>query len=887
MRVPSLTCAFSVLLLISLFTSEKSLSAPQSVQAVRTSVPITVDGVLSEEIWQRPGVTDFVQRDPIEGATPSERTEVWIAYDDAALYVAARMYDSSPDSLVVRLSRRDAAWDSDMFAFFLDPYHDRRSGFFYALDAAGTFYDGILLNDDWDDDSWDGVWEGKVQIDREGWTAEMRIPFSQLRFQESENHVWGVNFRRDIARRNERNFVTFKPKNGSGFVSRFIDLVGIRDVHPTQRIEILPYITTRADYSGFDPANPFRNGSKYTPRVGADFKLGIGSNLTLDATVNPDFGQVEVDPAVVNLSDVETFFSEKRPFFNEGSSIFAFGQGGTNNNWGFNWSTMNMVYSRRIGRSPQGSLPDDIDYSDAPEGTRIIGAGKLTGKLGSWNVGTIQAVTAREYADLQTGSQRSSTEVEPLTYYGIARAEKEFEQGRHAIGAISTFTSRQFKDDRLRDDINKDALSLGVDGWTTLDSSGTYVIAGWMAMSRVSGTTSRMLDLQQSSRHYFQRPDASHVSIDSNATSLTGYAARVRFNKQKGNFYTNAALGFIDPKFDVNDVGFVFRTDMINGHLVGSYRWSEPGSWYRYIELGGAGFRTYDFDKNITWQGLFHFGYIQFLNYFAIDWNFAYNPQTVNNRRTRGGPLTLNPPGYQISVAPQTDQNKPIVFRFNYYTYQSGYQRYWETFLNVDWRPATNISISAGPGFQHTIENSQWVDVFDDPLATATFGRRYVFGEMHQTTVSASFRINWTFTPKLSLQIYIQPLLSAGDFQNFKELARAKSYEFDVYGVNGSTLEERRDSEGNVVSYVADPDGAGPAPPLGFDNPDFNFKSLRGNAVLRWEYLPGSALYVVWTQSRSDNEDIGEFQFSRSFRRLWQTRPDNIFMLKMTYWWGG
>ena len=874
------------LLLIPSFVFPEYIPPVKSVEALRIAYPITLDGILSEEIWKRPGLTGFIQRDPIEEATPSEKTEVWLAYDDAALYVAARMFDSAPDSLVVRLSRRDANWDSDMLFFFLDPYHDRRSGYYFALDAAGTLYDGVLYNDDWDDDAWDGVWEGRVNIDSEGWTAEMRIPFSQLRFQDNENHVWGVNFRRHIARKNERDLITFRPKNGSGFVSRFIDLVGISNIPSARQIEVLPYVTTRADYSGHDKANPFNSGSKYTPRVGADFKIGIGSNLTLDATVNPDFGQVEVDPAVVNLSDVETFFNEKRPFFIEGNSIFAFGQGGTNNNWGFNWSTVNMLYSRRIGRSPQGSLPN-ADYSDMPEGTRIIGAGKLTGKLGNWNVGTIQGVTARESADLQTGTQRSSTEVEPLTYYGIARAEKEFEQGRHAIGMISTFAARQFKDDRLRDEINKDALALGVDGWTTLDSSGTYVVAGWMAMSRVTGNPTRMLALQRSSRHYFQRPDASHVGIDSNATSMTGYAGRVRLNKQKGNFYTNAALGFIDPKFDVNDVGFIFRTDMINGHLVGSYKWTDPGSWYRYIELGGAGFRTYDFDKNITWQGFFHFGYIQFLNYFGIDWNFAYNPPTVNNRRTRGGPLTLNPPGYQIGFFPRTDQSKNVVFNLNYYTYQSDYQRYWEIFLNVDWRPATNISISAGPGFQHDIENSQWVDVFDDPSATRTFGRRYVFGEMHQTTVSASFRINWTFTPQLSLQIYIQPLLSAGDFQNFKELARAKSYDFDVYGRNGSTLVERRDAAGNVVSYEADPDGSGPAPPLTFSNPDFNFKSLRGNAVLRWEYLPGSALYVVWTQSRSDNEDTGEFQFTRSFRRLWQAHPDNIFMVKITYWWGG
>ena len=396
-----------------------------------------------------------------------------------------------------------------------------------------------------------------------------------------------------------------------------------------------------------------------------------------------------------------------------------------------------------------------------------------------------------------------------------------------------------------------------------------------------------MLDLQTSSRHYFQRPDAGHVEVDSNATSLTGYAARFRLNKQKGNFYMNASLGFIDPKYDVNDLGFLFRTDMINGHLVASYRWTEPGSWYRYIELGGAGFRTYDFDKNITWQGVFHFGYIQFLNYFGVDWNFAYNPETVNNRRTRGGPLTINPPGYQIGIFPRTNQNKALSVNFSYYTYQSDYQRYWEIFLGINWRPVTNVSMSIGPGFEHDLENSQWVSVDnpDDPYATATYGKRYVFSELHQSTLSANIRLNWTFTPQLSLQLYVQPLISAGDYANFKELARPKSYDFNVYGTNGSTLQEHRDAQGNVVSYEADPDGSGPAQAITFNNPDFNTKSLRGNAVLRWEYLPGSTLYFVWTQSRSDDEDTGVFQFRHSLHRLWKAHPDNIFMIKMTYWW--
>lgn len=310
--------------------------ATLQVQALRLNETITIDGVLFEAVWQNgSGVSQFKQRDPHEGAEPSEKTVVHIAYDDAAVYVAARMFDSAPDSIIARLGRRDANLTSDMFGFFIDPYYDRRSGFYFGLNAAGTMYDGVLYNDEWDDDSWDGVWEGRVQIDAQGWTAEMRIPYSQLRFQKKDELVWGVNFQREIARKNERNYLVFTPKNGSGFVSRFVDLVGISKITPPRRIEVLPYVTSKAEYLQHQPGDPFNDGSKYTPGMGADFKIGLGNNLTLDATVNPDFGQVEVDPAVVNLSDVETFFQEKRPFFIEGANIFQFGNGGSRSNWGF------------------------------------------------------------------------------------------------------------------------------------------------------------------------------------------------------------------------------------------------------------------------------------------------------------------------------------------------------------------------------------------------------------------------------------------------------------------------------------------------------------------------------------------------------------------------
>ncbi len=619
------------------------------VRAVRTQEAITIDGELSEGIWHTaPAWTLFFQRDPVEGAPATKQTEVRIVYDDAALYVGARMYDDAPDSIVARLSRKDVGPSSDFFVIYLDPFRDGRSGFYFALDAAGTYYDGVLLNDDWDDSSWDGVWEGNASRDREGWIAEMRIPFSQVRFQTTAD--WGVNFARDIARIHESDFLAYTPKNGSGFVSRFGILTGIEDVNSPGRTEILPYFTTRAEYTLPPPGDPFDDGSTYSTGAGADLKVGIGTNLTLDATINPDFGQVEVDPAVVNLSDVETFYEEKRPFFLEGASIFHFGQGGGRDYWNFNFPSLNIFYSRRIGRPPQGSVPE-AEFTDVPLGTKILGAAKLSGKLGeNWSIGSILGVTAREYADLESGGERTREEIEPLAYYGVFRGQKEFAEGRQGLGFLSTVTERVFQNDRLRDEMNRTALVLGMDGWSFLDGDREWVLTGSITGSHVRGNQTQMLRLQTNSQHYFQRPDAATVRLDSSAVSLTGYAARFWLAKQKGSFFVNSAFGIIHPGFEINDLGYFSRGDVINGHIGAGYQWVKPTSLYRQFMILGTVFRNQDFDGNTTWQGLFARCESELTNFSQLAFNAAYNPETVNNRRTRGGPLTLNSPGYQFDV---------------------------------------------------------------------------------------------------------------------------------------------------------------------------------------------------------------------------------------------
>ncbi len=847
------------------------------VKAVKSEQPIKIDGVLNEEAWKYSEVVSgFKQRDPTEGQDATEKTEVRILFDENAIYISAMMFDSAPDSIVARLARRDDNIESDKFTIYLDPYNDKRSGYYFALNAAGAYSDGILYNDDWNDNSWDGIWVGEVRIVENGWIAEFKLPFSQLRFKDESVNQWGVNFCRFISRKNERAYYVYVPKNESGFVSRFALLTGMENIKRGTNLEILPYITTKAEYTHPDSDNPFNNGSNYSSGIGADIKMGIGSNLTLNATINPDFGQVEIDPAVINLSDAETYFSEKRPFFVEGSSIFDFGFGGASNYWGFNWSNPKFFYSRRIGKTPSGSLPDN-DYSDYPSGTHILGAAKLSGKLnGGWNVGTVHAVTQREFAQYQTNGIKEKLEIEPLAYYGIFRAQKEFDEGFQGLGFISTMTRRDFKEERLKDEINSGGYTFGIDGWTFLDSSKTWVFTGWVGASHITGNSERITSVQRDPRHYFQRPDASSYSVDSSATSLSGYAMRFYLNRQKGNFFVNTAFGLISPGFDVNDAGFLWRTDQINTHIGAGYSWKDPTEYYRYVETGLVVFRNNDFDGNINWHGIFNFGYFEFLNYYNINWNLAYNPATMNNRKTRGGPLMKIPNGYQVNIDINSDNRKPVVAGLYGYTYLSGNAKNYESGINLEVHPSSNVSFTISPFYSYNNENAQWVTSADDPYAVNTYGSRYIFANMKQNTFGAGIRLNWIFNPRLSLQLYLQPLISSGDYENFKELKRGSSYDFLVYGEEGSTFDKE--------NYMADPDGDGPAQPIDIGNPDFNFKSLRGNAVLRWEYMSGSVLYLVWTQTRSDYEENGQFQFSKNINRLMEQQPDNIFMIKFTYW---
>jgi hypothetical protein len=866
---------------LALFLPVTAESRAQKVlEASYTDKPVKIDGILSEPVWQKEGYSDFTQSDPIDGAAPTEKTVVHVAFDEKAIYVAAELFDSEPDKIIGLLGRRDDLVDSDWFIFAVDPYYDRRSGFQFGVNPAGSIVDMTLYNDELEDYNWDGVWESAARINDNSWTVEMRIPFHQLRFKKKTEYEWGVNFKRVIKRKNENDVFVWVPKEESGYVSRFDKLVGITKSKQERGklFEILPFTSGKAAFSPAEEGNPFKTGEDFSVNAGLDIKVGLKSNLTLDLSFNPDFGQVEVDPAVINLTASETYYEEKRPFFIEGSNIFEFGGGGVPYMTTFGWRNPNFFYSRRIGRPPQGSV-NSQGYVQYPDWVTILGAAKITGKIGKgWNIGLIGALTQREYADIDLNGERQQVEVEPFSNYGVLRIQKEFNEGRQGLGFITTSIFRNLRTDNLENSLSKSALSLAIDGWTYLNKKKSWVVTGWLGGTEVSGSKEAITGLQQSYLHYYQRPDATHVELDPNATSLKGWAGRLYLAKVGGTFLFNAAIGAVSPGFDTTDAGFQFIQDTVNSHVHLGYVHLHPGKIFRNWHFVVAAARSYDFGWNKTYDLLFFQTAAKLLNYWEGSLSLTYCPDRWSNTLTRGGPLTLNPAYGQIDASISSDNRKSVVLSLSgsYYRGKAD-DNSWLASLGVRWKPKSNFSLYFGPYYGYDYGVAQWVGAFQDALMTETYGSRYVFSDIHQKTLACTFRINWIFTPKLSLQAYIQPFISVGAYDRFKELARSKSFDFNTYGQGDSTI-----SYGNGI-YLIDPDGTGPSPSFSFYNPDFNYKSLRGTVVLRWEYRPGSTFYAVWTQNRADYANPGDFSLGRDLKALFSAEGDNIFMIKFTH----
>ncbi len=855
-----------------------------SVHAARAQAPVTLDGRLDDPAWRdAPVASGFLQRDPDQGQPATEPTELRLLFDDHALYVGARLLDREPGKIVRQLSRRDALAEADTFALYLDPHRDRRTGVVLQVSAAGVQRDAAIYDDNFEDDLWDAVWDSAVAQDADGWSVEMRVPFSQLRFPTVPGHAWGVNARRVVYRKNETSWLVLVPKNENGLASRMTGLEGIRGIEPGRHVELLPYVSGQAEY--VEPAraaDPWNDGSRFRGGAGLDFRLGLGSGMALVGAVNPDFGQVEVDPAVVNLTAFETFFEEKRPFFTEGSQVFLrFGRSGASDYTTYFYPEPQLFYSRRIGRQPQ--LSAGGDFADSPASTTILGAAKLVGRTKSgWNVGLLEAVTGSEYARVATGALRDEVEIEPLTNYLVGRAQHAL-GSRASIGFLGTSVVRDLDTPGLEGLLVDRAFVGGIDGHVLLDPARGWVVSGGLSGSTVSGSPGSVLRLQRAAQRYYQRPDASYVSTDPAATSLSGWSGRVGLNKNSGNVTFNAGLWGISPGFEPNDLGFATQSDRGGAHGQVLFRKLTPDGWTRQRRLSLAKWWTFNYGGECQGNGVAATLGGQLRNYWQVDATLGKSWNTWDDKLTRGGPTTIRPGIDSLGLVLTSDARRHFwasaQAQLSNRQYGSRSRQYAAT-LNL--RPWTALTLSATPTYLRAHTVAQYLQTVPDPTAAATYDARYVFGTLDQDEVSIPLRLNLVLSPRLSLQLYTQALLSTGDYPQIRQLAAPRTYDFPVYGVDVGTIEQ----DPARPAYVIDPDGAGAARSFRVPVPDFNFKSLRVNAVLRWEFRPGSAAYVVWTQRRQDGANPGDTGLVRDLGDLFAAPADDVLMVKLAWWVG-
>jgi len=844
---------------------------------------IHVDGHFDEPAWATAEpITSFTQFVPQEGDPATERTQVRFVYDDGAIYLAARMFDSEPRGVRTQLARRDADYEADWFGVAIDSYHDHNSSFAFTVNPSGVKSDLLFSQDgNSSDKAWDPVWDVSTTRDSLGWTAEMRIPLSQLRFSHADTQIWGINFFRHIQRKAEDDRFAWSRQNERGFTSFFGHLLGLSRLPQPKRLELRPYATAREEriHPGV-PNNPFNDGSRKVASGGLDLKYGLTSNLTLDATVSPDFGQVEDDPAFVNLSAFEQFFSERRPFFIEGGDIFRFGG-------------QQYFYSRRIGRPPQGSANSRGGFVDQPNHATILGAAKLSGRTGGgWSVGLLDAITAREFAPVDSAGVRFRDEVEPLTNYLVARGKRDFTRGSNQMGFILTAVNRNIDDVRLNF-LRASAYAGGVDFGHRFGHN-RYNLTGSVGWSRIAGDTLALQRAQLSSARYYQRPDAGYVEYDPTRTSLLGWTASLDLGKEAGRYQFGISGSATSPGFELNDAGFQTRADRMALFGFVNRRWTKPGKLFRFAFIGNNAAVEENFGGVRTglWYNLNLSA--QFLNYWGADAHYGFSLRSLSDDLTRGGPLAQLPFRWYVSGGVNSDSRKPVAGSL-YGSYSEdeigGWS--WGLYTSLDLRPTSTMRFSIGPTYQESSSPLQYLQSQSDPAAIATFGRQYVFSRILQKSLDLTTRLNVTFTPSLSLQLYTQPFVATGDYSRFKSLARSHSLDYLVYGETpGSSLQCFDSSDGLIpctgaatpAYYVANPNPAGGAASVRISNRNFNSRSLRGNAVLRYEYRPGSTLFLVWTRSCSAFSSDPAFRAAEDLQHLCQGPSDNVFGVKVNYW---
>jgi hypothetical protein len=877
MKILFTSCLLFVLLISGV--SGQAPDAKKQYKATRISTAPEINGVLDEPVWQEGSwIDDFTQNEPYNGAKASQRTEFSVLFDDDNLYVGIKAFDTSPDSIVNRLTRRDQV-DGDVVGIILDSFHDLRTGFLFGASSSGVKFDQMFTDDGQNEDpSWDPNWWVKTSINEDGWVAEMKIPFSQVRFEKNSGDVWGLNFARILFRKNETTFWQHIPKDAPGFIHLMGELTGLEEIKPRKIFDITPYTVAKAETFKAEPDNPFmKSGRSSKLNGGIDAKIGITNNMTMDLTINPDFGQVEADPSEVNLSAYETFFSEKRPFFIEGNNITNFalgiGDGGVGND--------NLFYSRRIGRRPQGD-PDLEDGWNAkvPTNTTILGAAKLTGKTkNGLSIGFVEAMTAEEKAEIDTLGGRKYETVEPLTNYMVGRVQKDLKDGNTIIGGIFTSTNR-FLDDNLADFMHKNAYSGGVD-FTQYFKEKSWMFNVNSAFSLVEGSSKAIENTQKSSAHYYQRPDKSYSLLDTTRTSLAGSGGRMQLMKLNGHWNFMSATLWKTPGFETNDLGFIREADQILSVLWAGYHVWDPKWIYRSYNLNFDVFSVWNFGGNNLGRGFEWNANMNLKNFWSAWTGGNLQSAAVATGMLRGGPMMKTPGNVNLRLGFSSDNRKKLSFSF-FTNYGNGYQKssknsYSE--IGITYKPTDYLSFTISPGLSNSFTDLQYVTKLD-----YNNDNRYIFASIDRKTINTSFRVNLNLSPNLTFQYWGQPFIATGKYYNYKFITspmadiytdRFSTYTPGQINLTGSTYYIDENIDGNID--------------YDFDRKDFNVQEFLSNLVVRWEYNPGSTVYLVWSQTRSSDNDSGQLDFFNNMGDLFtadEAKPHNVFLIKFSYRFG-
>ena len=838
------------------------------------SSPPDINGIFDEEVWNTvKWENDFTQREPYDGENPTQQTRFKILFDDNNLYVAIQALDSETDKIDKRLTRRDA-FEGDWVGIGVDSYDDNLTAYAFTVTASGVKGDGHISNEDNFDETLDPVWYTKTTIDNEGWNAEMKIPFTQLRFATKENHTWGLQVVRWIFRKEELSAWIHVPMESSRWVSMFGDLNGINGINPKKEVELIPYVMGKIDFDEEEEGNPFANGIEYGGSAGLDGKIAVTNDLTLNFTVNPDFGQVEADPSDVNLTAFETFFPEKRPFFIEGNNIFDF----KISDGGGPMSRDNLFYSRRIGRQPHHN-PDteDDEYIDMPEFTRILGAFKLSGKTrNGWSVGVMESLTNKETASIGNEESQRKEVVEPLTNYFNTRLQKDLKNGNMVVGSMFTATNRKIDDESV-DFLPHSAYTGGLD-FKNFWKNKAYFLSVNTVFSFIAGNTKSITELQESARRYYQRPDATHIHVDTNRTSLSGNGGTLEGGKiGSGHWRYGAKVTWRTPGLELNDMGFLRQADIIHQVLWSEYVIWEPFSIFRKLNIGLNQFSGWDFSGANMYLGTEFYFNTQFKNYWSIGSGVNRGTKNISRHELRGGPALKFPGDWNFWWFLSSDERKKLVFDVHMFNNWGDidHSRFMSINPAISYRPFDVLELSFEPGYTKGRRDLQYVETLD-------YGdeKRYIISTLNSERISADFRINFSLTPDLSIQYWGQPFVFAGDYSTYKRITDPMNEDYNQRFHVFSDEEIFYNSDDNLYEVDENQDGT---IDYSFDNPNFNFFEFRSNLVARWEYIPGSAIYVVWSQGRTDETELGDFNFRNDMNDLFSVMPHNVFLIKVTY----